>query len=127
MKQIVGTDKAPRAVGTYSQAIKSGNMVYISGQIPLVPETMELVVGDFKAKVRQIFENLSAIVTAAGGSLGQIVKLNIYVTDMNNFSEVNEIMAEYCQEPYPARAVVGVKQLPLDVPVEIEAVMVLEG
>lgn len=127
MKQIIATDKAPRAVGTYSQAIKSGNMVYISGQIPLIPETMELVVGDFKAKVRQIFENLSAIVTAAGGNLGQIVKLNVYVTDMNNFPEVNEIMAEYCQEPYPVRAVVGVNQLPLDVPVEIEAVMVLEG
>lgn len=125
MKQIIGTDKAPRAVGTYSQAIKSGNTVYISGQIPLVPETMALIGGDFKGQVCQVFENLSAVATAAGGSLGHIVKLNIYVTDMANFSEVNEVMAEYCQEPYPARAVVAVKQLPLDALVEIEAVMVL--
>lgn len=125
MKQVVGTDKAPRAVGTYSQAIKSGNTVYLSGQVPLVPETMELIAGDFKANVRQVFENLSAVTKAAGGSLTHIVKLTIYVTDMDNFSEVNEVMAEYCQEPYPARAVVAVKQLPLNAPVEIEAVMVL--
>ncbi|WP_423063506.1 RidA family protein [Candidiatus Paracoxiella cheracis] len=125
MKQVVGTDKAPRAVGTYSQAIKSGNTVYLSGQVPLVPETMELIAGDFKANVRQVFENLSAVTKAAGGSLTHVVKLTIYVTDMDNFSEVNEVMAEYCQEPYPARAVVAVKQLPLNAPVEIEAVMVL--
>jgi len=125
MKQVITTDKAPRAVGTYSQAVKSGNTVYLSGQVPLVPETMELIAGDIKANVRQVFENLSAVAAAAGGSLSHIVKLNVYVTDMDNFSEINEVVTEYFQAPYPARAVVGVKQLPLNAPVEVEAVMVL--
>lgn len=125
MKQIVGTDKAPKAIGTYSQAIKSGNTVYFSGQLPLVPETMKLIAGDFKTSVRQVFDNLSAIAVAAGGSLKNIVKLNIYLTDMSNFSEVSEVMEVYYQKPYPARVVVCVKELPLQAPIEIEAVMVL--
>lgn len=125
MKQVITTDKAPRAVGTYSQAVKSGNTVYLSGQVPLIPETMELVSGDIKANVRQVFENLSAVATAAGGSLSHIVKLNVYLLDMENFSEINEVVTEYFQAPFPARAVVAVKQLPLNAPVEVEAVMVL--
>ena len=125
MKQIIGTNKAPRAVGTYSQAVKAGNTVYFSGQIALVPETMEMIVGDFKANVRQVFENLVAVAEAAGGSLTQVVKLTIYLTDMGDFDEVNEVMSEFCQEPYPARVTIAVKQLPKNAPVEIDAVMVL--
>ncbi len=125
MKQVIGTEKAPAAVGTYSQAIKAGNTVYFSGQIPLVPETMELVSGDFKASVHQVFKNLSAVAQAAGGSLKDIVKLNVYLTEMGNFPEVSEVMKEYYQAPFPARAVVCVKALPLNAPIEIEAVMVL--
>ena len=125
MKQIIGTNEAPRAIGTYSQAVKAGNTVYFSGQIPLVPETMEMVEGDFKAKVHQVFKNLVAVAEAAGGSLALVVKFTIYLTDMDNFSDINEVMAEYCQEPYPARVAIAVKQLPKDAPVEIDAVMVL--
>ncbi len=124
-KSVIHTDKAPKAIGTYSQAVKAGDTVYLSGQIPLDPETMEVVSGDFAAKTRQVFENLKAVCEAAGGELKDIVKLNIYMTDLANFATVNEIMATYFQEPYPARAAVGVAALPKGVPVEMEAVMVL--
>ncbi|HTN35288.1 MAG TPA: RidA family protein [Marinobacter sp.] len=124
-KSIIQTDSAPRAIGPYSQAVKAGDTVYLSGQIPLDPETMEIVAGDFAAQTRQVFKNLKAVCEAAGGELKDIVKLNIYLTDLSNFTTVNEIMATYFQDPYPARASVGVAALPKDVPVEIEAIMVL--
>ncbi len=126
-KSVIQTENAPpQAIGTYSQAVKAGgDTVYLSGQIPLDPETMEVVAGDFAAKTRQVFENLKAVCEAAGGELKDIVKLNIYMTDLANFATVNEIMATYFQEPYPARAAVGVAALPKGVPVEMEAVMVL--
>jgi reactive intermediate/imine deaminase len=124
-KSIIQTDKAPQAIGPYSQAVKAGDTVYLSGQIPLVPETMEVIAGDFSAKTRQVFENLKAVCEAAGGELKDIVKLNIYMTDLSNFATVNEIMATYFQDPYPARAALGVAALPKDVPIEIEGVMVL--
>lgn len=125
-RTIIATDKAPQAIGTYSQAVKVGNTVYISGQIPLVPETMELVEGDMETNIRRVFDNLTAIVEAAGGSLADIVKLNIFLTDLGHFSLVNEVMASYFSEPYPARAAVGVASLPKGVGVEMDAVMVLE-
>ncbi|MBB5320816.1 RidA family protein [Marinobacter oulmenensis] len=124
-KSVIQTENAPQAIGPYSQAVKAGDTVYLSGQIPLDPETMDVVPGDFSAKTRQVFENLKAVCEAAGGELKDIVKLNIYMTDLSNFTTVNEIMATYFQEPYPARAAVGVAALPKDVPVEMEAVMVL--
>ena len=124
-RSVIKTDQAPAAIGPYSQAIKAGSTVYLSGQIPLDPETMEVVPGDFAAKTRRVFENLKAVCEAAGGELKDIVKLNIYMTDLANFATVNEIMATYFQEPYPARAAVGVAALPKGVPVEMEAVMVL--
>jgi len=125
MKQMIGTHLAPQAIGTYSQAIKAGNTVYLSGQIPLIPGSMELLQGDFKSQVRQIFENISAVSEAAGGNLTHIVKLTIYLLDMDNFSKVNEVMPEYFQEPYPARAIVGIAKLPKNVPIEIDAILVL--
>ena len=124
-KTIIATDQAPQAIGTYSQAIKVGDTVYLSGQIPLVPETMELVEGDMQANIRRVFDNLTAVAEAAGGSLADIVKLNIFLTDLSNFALVNEVMATYFSEPYPARAAVGVASLPKDVAVEMDAVMVL--
>jgi reactive intermediate/imine deaminase len=124
-KTIVATDQAPQAIGTYSQAVKVMDTVYISGQIPLVPETMELVDGDMEANVRRVFDNLKAICEAAGGSLADIVKLNIFLTDLNHFALVNEVMATYFEQPYPARAAVGVASLPKGVSVEMDAVMVL--
>ncbi len=124
-RQIIHTDKAPRAIGTYSQAVKAGTTVYISGQIPLVPETMELEAGDFKALTRRCFENLKAVAEASGGTLADAAKVTIYLTDLSNFADVNEVMAEYFEQPYPARAAVGVKELPKGVPVEIEAVLEL--
>jgi reactive intermediate/imine deaminase len=124
-KSIIQTDKAPQAIGPYSQAVKAGDTVYLSGQIPLVPETMEVIAGDFSAKTRQVFENLKAVCEAAGGELKDIVKLNIYMTDLSNFTTVNDIMATYFQDPYPARAALGVAALPKGVPIEIEGVMVL--
>ncbi|MFP3976301.1 MULTISPECIES: RidA family protein [Marinobacter] len=124
-KSIIQTENAPKAIGPYSQAVKAGDTVYISGQIPLDPETMDVVGGDFSAKTRQVFDNLQAVCKAAGGELKDIVKVNIYVTDLANFATVNEIMATYFPEPYPARAAVQVSALPKDVPVEVEAVMVL--
>jgi len=125
MKQTIRTRKAPEAIGTYSQAIKGGNTIYISGQIPLVPETMQTVSNDIAAQIRQVFVNLKAVAEAAGGTLDDIVKVNIFLIDLSNFSLVNEIMAEYFQEPYPARAVVQVSRLPKDVFVEMDAVMFL--
>ena len=124
-KSIIHTDKAPQAIGPYSQAVKAGDTVWISGQIPLDPETMEVVEGDFGAQTRRVFDNLKAVCVAAGGDLSNIVKVNIFLTDLANFAELNEIMATYFQEPYPARAAIGVSQLPKGVPVEIEAIMVI--
>ncbi|MFW0072474.1 MAG: RidA family protein [Coxiella-like endosymbiont] len=126
MKQIISTNKAPRAVGIYSQAVKAGNTIYFSGQIPLDPETMEIVHDDFKNHVHRIFKNMSAIAKAAGGNLAQIVKLTIYLTNIENFSVVNEVMKNYYEEPYPARSVVSVKQLPKNSLIEIDAIMVLD-
>ena len=124
-REIITTPAAPAAIGTYSQAVKTGNTVYLSGQIPLVPEAMQLVAGDIRAQITQVFENLKAVAEAAGGGLGDIVKLNIYLTDLAHFPLVNEVMAGYFNEPYPARAAVGVAALPKGAAVEADAVMVL--
>ncbi len=124
-KTPIHTDNAPAAIGTYSQAIQSGNFVFLSGQIPLDPSTMEIVVGDFEARTRRVFENLKAVAEAAGGTLGQIVKLTIYLTDLDNFATVNSVMAEYFDEPYPARAALGVASLPKGADVEAEAILAL--
>ena len=124
-REIIHTSDAPEAIGTYSQAIKVGDTVYLSGQIPLVPETMTVIEGDFSTQVRRVFDNLSAVAEAAGGTLQDIVKLNIFLTDLSYFGTVNEIVAEYFQQPYPARAAIGVASLPKDVPVEMDAVMFL--
>ena len=124
-RKIISTDQAPKAIGTYSQAVKTGNTVYLSGQIPLVPESMELVEGDMRMQISRVFENLTAVCQAAGGTLADIVKLNIYLTDLSNFPLVNEIMAEYFSEPYPARAAVGVASLPKGANVEMDAIMVV--
>ena len=125
-KQVISTDKAPAAIGTYSQAVKAGETVYMSGQIPLDPATMEVVSGDFKAQAVQVFKNLQAVAEAAGGSLSDLVKLNIYMTDLSNFATVNEVMAEFVSQPYPARAAVEVSALPKGVQVEMDAVLVLK-
>jgi reactive intermediate/imine deaminase len=125
-KQIIRTDQAPRAIGTYSQAVRVGQTVYLSGQIPLVPETMELVEGDMNAQIRRVFDNLRAVAQAAGGDLSDIVKLNVFLTDLNDFAQVNQIMAEYFQEPYPARAAIGVAALPKGARVEMDAILVLD-
>ena len=125
-RQIINTDKAPQAIGTYSQAIKVGRTVYISGQIPLVPETMELVEGDMETQIRRVFDNLSAVAEAAGGSLADIAKLNVFLPDLGHFPLVNQVMAEYFQQPYPARAAVGISALPKGSAVEMDAVMELE-
>lgn len=122
-KEIIKTDRAPKAIGTYSQAVKVGQTVYLSGQIPLSPETMEIMADDISAQTRSVFDNLSAVAKAAGGSLGDIVKLNVYLCDLNNFAEVNETMAEYFDEPYPARAAVQVSALPKGAKIEIDAIM----
>ena len=122
-RDIVHTDKAPAAIGTYSQAVKHGNLVFLSGQIPLDPDTMEIVAGDFEARARRVFDNLQAVVEAAGGTMGQVLKLNIFLTDLTNFATVNTVMADYFDEPYPARAAVGVASLPKDTDVEAEAVL----
>lgn len=124
-KQTIHSDNAPAAIGTYSQAVRVGDLVFISGQIPLVPGTMEIVDGDFVARTRQVFENLKAIAEEAGGSLGDAVKLTIFLTDLANFAAVNEVMAEYCTEPYPARAAVQVSALPKDVDVEADAILAI--
>ena len=124
-KQIVDTDSAPKAIGTYSQAVRVERTVYLSGQIPLVPDTMELVAGDMEAQIRQVFDNLDAVAAASGGGLNDLVKLNVYLTDLAHFPLVNRIMAEYLQEPYPARAAVGVAGLPRGAAVEMDGVLVL--
>jgi reactive intermediate/imine deaminase len=124
-REVIRTDKAPQAIGTYSQAIKAGNTVYLAGQIPLVPETMALENGDMRTQIRRVFENLGAVARASGGSLQDVVKLNVYLTDLGHFPLVNEVMAQYFREPYPARAAVGVAALPKGAAVEMDAVMVL--
>lgn len=124
--QAINTDLAPEAIGTYSQAIKTGTTVYLAGQIPLDPTTMMLVADDFRTQVRRVLENLRVVAKAAGGSLKNTVKLTIYLTDLANFPIVNEVMTEYFQPPYPARATVGVAALPKGAMVEIDAVLELE-
>lgn len=124
-KAVIHTEKAPAAIGPYSQAIKAGNTIYLSGQIPLDPQTMQLVEGDIAAQARQVFTNLSAVCEEASGSLQDIVKLNLYLTNLDDFATVNQIMEEFFQAPYPARAAVGVKALPKGSQFEAEAVMVL--
>jgi reactive intermediate/imine deaminase len=123
--EIINTSNAPQAIGTYSQAIKAGNTVYLSGQIPLIPETMELNDGDMSTQIHQVFKNLRAVAQASGGDLANIAKLNIFLIDLTHFALVNEIMAEYFQPPYPARAAVGVASLPKNVAVEMDAVLVV--
>jgi len=124
-RQIIQTDQAPRAIGTYSQAIKVGTTVYLSGQIPLDPQTMELVDGDIRSQIGRVFENLQAVARAAGGELAHVVKLNVFLTDLANFPVVNEVMGQYFAQPYPARAAIGVAALPKGAAVEMDAVMEL--
>jgi reactive intermediate/imine deaminase len=124
-RKAIHTEQAPQAIGTYSQAVRAGDTVYLSGQIPLDPATKELVAGDIEAEVRRVFENLKAVAEAAGGSLAQAVKVNVYLTDLTHFSKVNEIMARYFPQPYPARAAVGVAQLPRGARVEAECILYL--
>jgi reactive intermediate/imine deaminase len=124
-KTVINSDKAPAAIGTYSQAIKAGNTVYMSGQIPLDPATMELVEG-FEAQTVQVFENLKAVAEAAGGTFKDIVKLNIFLTDLSHFAKVNEVMGRYFEQPYPARAAIGVAALPRGAAVEMDAILVIE-
>jgi reactive intermediate/imine deaminase len=126
-KQAIQTKTAPQAIGTYSQAIKTGDTVYLSGQIPLVPGSGELVTGDMRAQIRRVFENLQAVAEAAGGGLNDVVKLNVFLTDLAHFPLVNEVMAEYFGQPYPARAAVGVAALPKGAAVEMDAVLVLRN
>lgn len=125
-REIIHTQQAPAAIGAYSQAVKVGNTVYLSGQIPLDPATMALVGGGMEAQIRRVFDNLSAVAEAAGGSLNDIVKLNVFLTDLSHFALVNEIMAGYFRQPFPARAAVGVAALPRGAGVEMDAVLVLE-
>lgn len=124
-KEIIATDNAPAAIGTYSQAVKVDNTVYLSGQIPLVPSTMEMVSEDFEAQVVQVFDNLTAVTKSAGGSMNDIVKLNIFMTDLSNFATVNDVMSRYFEQPYPARAAIEVSALPKGSKVEMDGVMVL--
>jgi len=124
-RTIIHTDDAPKAIGTYSQAVKVGNTVYMSGQIPLVPASMEMVEGDIEAQIKQVFDNLQAVAEAAGGSLADVAKLNVFLTDLTNFPVVNEVMAKYFVEPYPARAAIGVVALPKGAQVEMDAVLEL--
>ncbi|KAF0805754.1 endoribonuclease [Alcanivorax xiamenensis] len=122
-RSVINTDQAPAAIGTYSQAIKAGSTVYLSGQIPLDPATMTLVEGDMEAQIRRVFDNLAAVCQAAGGGLQDIVKLNIFLTDLSHFALVNEVMASYFQQPYPARAAIGVATLPKGAGVEMDGIM----
>jgi reactive intermediate/imine deaminase len=124
-KSVIHTDTAPAAIGTYSQAVKSGRTVYLSGQIPLVPETMEMVSDDFEQQARQVFENVKAVCLAAGGTTAHLCKVNIFLIDLGHFAKVNEIMSEYFKQPYPARAAVGVKALPKGAQIEIDGIMEL--
>ena len=125
-REIISTDKAPQAIGTYSQAVKIDNTVYMSGQIPLIPETMELVEGNIEVQIVRVFDNLLAVANAAGGDLSHVVKLNVFLTDLTNFPIVNEVMARYFFEPYPARAAIGVAALPKAAEVEMDAVLQLD-
>ena len=125
-REIIATVHAPQAIGTYSPAIKVGSTVYLSGQIPLQPNTMQVVAGDMQEQIRQVFENLKAVAQAAGGSLDKLVKLNIFLTDLSHFPLVNEVMSEYFTQPYPARAAIGVASLPKEVGVEMDAIMELD-
>lgn len=120
---IVSTDQAPQAIGAYSQAVRVANTIYLSGQIPLDPATMQMVEGEMRSQIVRVFENLQAVAEAAGGTLADVVKLNVYLTDLGHFPLVNEVMASYFHEPYPARAVVGVAALPRAAPIEIDAIM----
>jgi len=122
-QRVIHTDEAPQAIGPYSQAVRAGDTVYLSGQIPLDPKTMQLVTGDIDAEIRRVFENLSAVAQAAGGSLASAVKVNVFLTDLAHFARVNEIMATYCTQHYPARAAIGVAQLPRGARVEIECIL----
>lgn len=124
-KRIIATAAAPQAIGTYSQAVQVGNTVYLSGQIPLVPETMQLVEGDIAEQVRQVFRNLAAVAAAAGGTLHDCVKVHVFLTDLANFATVNQVMAEFFSEPYPARAAIGVASLPRGAQVEVDCILVL--
>jgi reactive intermediate/imine deaminase len=124
-KAVISTDSAPAAIGPYSQAVRVGDLVFLSGQIPLVPETMELVSANIDDQARQMFTNLAAVATAAGGSLDDLVKVNLYLTDLDNFQAVNQVMEEFFNAPFPARAAVGVAALPRGAAVEAEAVMAL--
>jgi len=124
-KQAIHTDAAPAAIGTYSQAIRAGDFVFLSGQIPLDPATMEVVDGDFEARARRVFDNLRAVSEAAGGSLDQVIKLTIFLTDLGDFATVNSVMEDYFEQPFPARAAVGVVSLPKGVDVEADAVLAL--
>ncbi|MCU4675112.1 RidA family protein [Catenovulum sp. 2E275] len=126
-KQVISTKKAPAAIGTYSQAVKVGGTVYLSGQIPLIPETMEMVTTGFVDEAHQVFKNLSAVCEAAGGSLNDLAKVNIYLTDLANFAQVNEVMAQYFAEPYPARAAIGINQLPKGAQIEIDGILDIPG
>lgn len=125
-REIISTDQAPQAIGTYSQAVKVDNTVYLSGQIPLVPESMELVEGDIETQIVRVFENLKAVAAAAGADFSHVVKLNVFLTDLANFPVVNEVMARYFNEPYPARAAIGVAALPKGAEVEMDAVLVID-
>ena len=124
-KEAIHSDAAPAAIGTYSQAIRSGGLLFMSGQIPLDPATMEVVDGDFEARARQVFKNLQAVATAAGGDLNNIVKLSIFLTDLGNFATVNSVMEEFFEQPFPARAAIGVASLPKGVDVEADAILAL--
>ena len=125
-RTIVSTPAAPAAIGIYSQAVKTGNTVYLSGQIPLDPKTMQMVEGGIEVQIARVFENLKAVAEASGGSLADTVKLNVYLTDLSNFAKLNEIMAKYFTEPYPARAAVGVASLPRGAQVEMDGILVLK-
>ena len=124
-KKAIHTDDAPAAIGTYSQAIEAGGLVFLSGQIPLVPATMEVVDGDFETRARQVFKNLQAVAEAAGGSLNNAIKITVFLTDLDNFATVNAVMEEFFEQPYPARAAVGVASLPKGVDVEADAVLAI--
>jgi reactive intermediate/imine deaminase len=125
-RQIIETDRAPAAIGTYSQAVRAGNTLYLSGQIPLDPKTMTMVNDTIEAEIHQVFRNLRAVAEAGGGTLGQIVKLNIFLTDLNHFAKVNEIMSAFFSAPYPARAAIGVASLPRGARIEADAIIVLD-
>ena len=125
MREVIATDRGPKAIGPYSQAVKANGFIFISGQIPLDPRTKELVQGDVEAQTRQVFDNLKAIVIAAGATFDDVVKANVYLTDLSHFALVNKVMSEYFREPYPARAAVGVAALPRGAQVEVECIVAL--